>query len=41
MAIADISKVYPIVHKALDYRSIRQDMIASNLANVDTPWHCA
>ena len=37
MAIADISKVYPIVHKALDYRSIRQDMIASNLANVDTP----
>ncbi len=37
MAIADISKIYPVVHKALDYRSIRQDMIASNIANVDTP----
>lgn len=37
MAIADISKVYPVVYKALDYRSIRQDMIASNIANVDTP----
>lgn len=39
MAIADISKVYPVVYKALDYRSIRQDMIASNLANVDTPFY--
>lgn len=37
MAIADVSKAYPIVYKALDYRSIRQDMIASNLANVSTP----
>lgn len=37
MAIGDVSKVYGIVHKALDYRSIRQDMIASNIANVDTP----
>lgn len=37
MAIADISKAYPIVYKALDFRSIRQDMIASNIANVDTP----
>lgn len=39
MAIADISKVYPVVNKALDYRSIRQDMIASNIANVDTPFY--
>ena len=37
MAIADISKAYSVVYKALDYRSIRQDMIASNIANVDTP----
>lgn len=39
MAIGDISKAYPVVYKALDYRSIRQDMIASNLANVDTPFY--
>ena len=39
MAIADISKVYPVVYKALDYRSIRQDMIASNIANIDTPFY--
>ena len=39
MAIADISKAYPVVYKALDYRSIRQDMIASNLANADTPFY--
>lgn len=28
-----------MVYKALDYRSIRQDMIASNIANVDTPFY--
>ena len=39
MAIADISKAYSVVYKALDYRSIRQDMIASNIANVDTPFY--
>ena len=39
MAIGDVSKVYPIVYKALDYRSVRQDMIASNIANVDTPFY--
>lgn len=33
------SKIYPMVYKALDYRSIRQDMIASNIANVDTPFY--
>ncbi|MCH5313492.1 MAG: flagellar basal body rod protein FlgB [Helicobacter sp.] len=37
MAIADISKIYPVVYKALDYRSVRQDMISSNLANATTP----
>ena len=35
----EISKVYGIVHKALDYRSLRQDLIASNLANVATPFY--
>ncbi|RDU59132.1 flagellar basal body rod protein FlgB [Helicobacter marmotae] len=39
MAIADISKAYSVVHKALDYRSIRQDMIASNIANAVTPFY--
>ncbi|PAF52378.1 flagellar basal body rod protein FlgB [Helicobacter sp. 13S00477-4] len=33
------SKIYPLVYQALDYRSIRQDMIASNIANVDTPFY--
>ena len=27
----------PLVSEALDYRAMRQDMIASNIANVDTP----
>lgn len=35
----EISKVYGIVHKAMDYRSLRQDLIASNLANVATPFY--
>lgn len=35
----EISKVYGIVHQALDYRSLRQDLIASNLANVATPFY--
>ena len=33
------SKIYPLVNKALDYRSLRQDMIASNIANQDTPFY--
>lgn len=33
------SKAYSLVYKALDYRSIRQDLIASNIANVDTPFY--
>ncbi|WP_104697479.1 MULTISPECIES: flagellar basal body rod protein FlgB [unclassified Helicobacter] len=33
------SKAYSLVYKALDYRSLRQDLIASNIANVDTPFY--
>lgn len=33
------SKVYDLAYKALDYRSIRQDMIASNIANISTPFY--
>ena len=33
------SKIYPLVYKALDYRSFRQDLIASNIANQDTPFY--
>lgn len=33
------SKVYPLAYKALDYRSLRHDMIASNIANQDTPFY--
>ena len=33
------SKAYPLVYEALDYRSLRQDLIASNIANVDTPFY--
>ncbi|PAF46282.1 flagellar basal body rod protein FlgB [Helicobacter sp. 12S02634-8] len=38
-AYFESSKIYPLVYQALDYRSIRQDMIASNIANVDTPFY--
>jgi len=34
-----ISKSYDLMAKALDFRSIRQDMIASNIANADTPFY--
>lgn len=33
------SKANQIIAKALDYRSMRQDMIASNIANADTPFY--
>ncbi len=39
MGIFDISKVYDIVNKSLDYRSLRQDLIASNIANISTPFY--
>lgn len=35
----EISKAYGIVNKALDYRSLRQDLIASNIANTSTPFY--
>lgn len=35
----DSSKAYDLVYQALDYRSLRQDLIASNIANVDTPFY--
>lgn len=35
----EVSKAYSLVNKALDYRSLRQDLIASNIANVDTPFY--
>lgn len=35
----ETSKAYPLVYQALDYRSLRQDLIASNIANVDTPFY--
>lgn len=35
----ETSKAYSLVYSALDYRSLRQDLIASNMANVDTPFY--
>jgi flagellar basal-body rod protein FlgB len=35
----EISKTYSLVKAALDYRAARQDMIASNIANADTPYY--
>ncbi len=34
-----ISKTALLLENALDYRSMRQDMIASNIANADTPFY--
>jgi len=35
----ETSKANSIINAALDYRAMRQDMIASNIANVDTPYY--
>ncbi len=35
----ETSKAYGLVYSALDYRSLRQDLISSNMANVDTPMY--
>lgn len=32
-----ISRTHGLIKEALDYRAARQDMIASNIANADTP----
>ena len=34
-----ISQARPVMAQALNYRSMRQDMIASNIANADTPYY--
>ena len=34
-----ISQARPLMEQALSYRSMRQDMIASNIANADTPFY--
>ncbi len=35
----EISRAHELVSDALDYRAMRQDMISSNIANVDTPYY--
>jgi len=35
----EISRTHTLIKDALDYRSMRQDMIASNIANADTPFY--
>ncbi len=35
----EISKTHALLAQAMDYRAARQDMIASNIANVDTPFY--
>lgn len=37
--IFEYSKAHPFAYAALDYRSTRQDLIASNIANADTPFY--
>lgn len=34
-----ISRSHELMKEAMDYRAARQDMIASNIANVDTPYY--
>lgn len=34
-----ISRTHSLIKDALDYRAMRQDMIASNIANADTPYY--
>lgn len=35
----EISRTHALLKEALDYRAMRQDMIASNIANADTPFY--
>ena len=35
----EITRAHELINTALDYRSLRQDMIASNIANADTPFY--
>jgi len=34
-----VSRAAEITSRALDYRAVRQDLIASNIANADTPFY--
>ncbi|MDX1295243.1 MAG: flagellar basal body rod protein FlgB [Sulfurimonadaceae bacterium] len=34
-----VSRAHALMNAALDYRSTRQDMISSNIANADTPFY--
>ena len=36
-----ISHAYEIASKALDFRAVRQNIISSNIANIDTPYYKA
>jgi len=35
----EVSRSHGLIADALDYRATRQDMIASNIANADTPFY--
>jgi flagellar basal-body rod protein FlgB len=35
----EVSRSTELINRALDYRAARQDMIASNIANADTPFY--
>jgi flagellar basal-body rod protein FlgB len=35
----EISKTHKLLSEAMNYRAARQDMIASNIANADTPYY--
>jgi flagellar basal-body rod protein FlgB len=35
----EITSTFNILEKSLEYRKIRQDLIASNIANADTPFY--
>lgn len=39
MSFIETSPIYKYVYQALDFRSMRQDLIAGNIANVDTPFY--
>lgn len=40
-SIFDTTKAKPLAEQALAARSLRQDLIASNIANIDTPFYRA
>lgn len=39
MSFIEVSPIYKYAHQALDYRAMRQDLISSNIANIDTPFY--